>query len=99
MIYLIGGPPRCGKTTVAKLLSKKLDIPWISTHTLESIVSVTLKQAYGAEDKGITEAFPKDEIRKATEHSNDRMYTEYTPEEIAQAYIKQAGATSEAISR
>ncbi|MFA6503887.1 MAG: AAA family ATPase [Patescibacteria group bacterium] len=37
MIYLIGGPPRSGKTTLAKFASKKLGIPWISCDTLEVI--------------------------------------------------------------
>ena len=37
MIYLIGGPPRCGKTTLAKMMSKKFGIPWISTDMLEVV--------------------------------------------------------------
>jgi 2-phosphoglycerate kinase len=32
MIYLIGGAPRCGKTTIAKQLSKKLRISWKEKH-------------------------------------------------------------------
>jgi len=34
MIYLIGGPPRCGKTNIAKKLSKS----WISADTIESMI-------------------------------------------------------------
>jgi 2-phosphoglycerate kinase len=30
-IYLIGGAPGSGKTTISKELSKTLNIPWIST--------------------------------------------------------------------
>lgn len=37
MIYLIGGPPRCGKTALAKTMSKKFGIPWISTDMLEVV--------------------------------------------------------------
>jgi len=37
MIYLIGGPPRCGKTTLAKKMSKRFGTPWISCDTLEAI--------------------------------------------------------------
>lgn len=37
MIYLIGGPPKCGKTTLAKQLAKKLGIQWVATDTLEVI--------------------------------------------------------------
>ena len=38
MIYLIGGPPKCGKTTLAKRLSKSLGIPWVSTDTLQCVI-------------------------------------------------------------
>ena len=38
MIYLIGGPPKCGKTTLAKKLAGKYQIPWISADTLQNIV-------------------------------------------------------------
>lgn len=34
MLYLIGGAPRCGKTKLAKKLSKKLNIPVFSTDKL-----------------------------------------------------------------
>lgn len=39
MIYLIGGAPRCGKTTFSKMLAHKKRIPWISTDLIESIVA------------------------------------------------------------
>lgn len=97
MIYLIGGPPRCGKTTVAKLLAQKLSIPWLSADTLESIVLATLEQVYDAQGEQIAQMFPKDVLRKNTEHSNDRMYSEYSAEQIARAYIKQAEASAVAI--
>jgi len=38
MIYLIGGPPKCGKTTLARELSRKIKVPWIAVDTLQSIV-------------------------------------------------------------
>ena len=37
-IILIGGAPTIGKTQIAKKLSKKLSIPWISTDVIRSIV-------------------------------------------------------------
>lgn len=37
-IILIGGAPTTGKSTVAKLLSKHLDIPWISTDQIRQIL-------------------------------------------------------------
>jgi 2-phosphoglycerate kinase len=38
MIYLIGGPPKCGKTTLAKKLSKTFGMPWVSTDTLQCVI-------------------------------------------------------------
>ncbi|MSU76415.1 hypothetical protein EXS54_03025 [Patescibacteria group bacterium] len=38
MIYLIGGAPRLGKSSVAKELMKKLSVPWESTDTIRSAV-------------------------------------------------------------
>lgn len=38
MIYLIGGPPKCGKTTLAKKLSKELGIQWVVSDTLQVVV-------------------------------------------------------------
>ncbi|MBL7142330.1 MAG: hypothetical protein ISS83_01510 [Candidatus Pacebacteria bacterium] len=37
-IILIGGAPRTGKTFLAKELSKKLGIPWISTDTIREFM-------------------------------------------------------------
>ena len=31
MIYLIGGPPRCGKTTLARQLARIVQSPWLQT--------------------------------------------------------------------
>jgi 2-phosphoglycerate kinase len=92
MIYLIGGPPRCGKTTIAQKLSKKLSIPWVSSDVLESIVI-----AHTPTEK-LPQLFPKTVMRKKTKKTgNDGMYTQFTPKQITQAYIKQAKATWEAI--
>lgn len=92
MIYLIGGPPRCGKTILARRLSKKLGISWVSADTLESIV-----KKYTSEIQHDS-LFPKDLIRKRTSSSNDTMYSNYTAEEISDAYIAQSKTTWEAIS-
>ena len=37
MIYLIGGPPKCGKTTLTKKLSKELGIQWVASDTLQVV--------------------------------------------------------------
>lgn len=84
MFYLIGGAPRAGKTTVAKQLSSDLGVPWISTDTLETIVS-----KYVSEDT-FAQLFPKTVVRRETKQSNDLMYTEHSAQEIKDLYIKQA---------
>ena len=38
MIYLIGGPPRCGKTTLARHVSRRIGISYLSVDSLESVV-------------------------------------------------------------
>jgi 2-phosphoglycerate kinase len=42
-IVLIGGPQATGKTTLAKELSSRLNIPWISTDQIRTICGVTSK--------------------------------------------------------
>lgn len=89
MIYLIGGPPKCGKTTLAKKLATQYQIPWISADTLQNIV-----WAYTSEEKRPV-LFPHSELRG---DSNDQFYSEHTPEEIVKNYIAQGEATYDAIS-
>ena len=87
MIYLIGGPPRCGKTTLAKRLGR----PWISADMLESIVREHTKKT------DLDRLFPKNVMRKKTKDSNDLMYGAYSAVAIAKAYIAQAKASWKAI--
>lgn len=84
MIYLIGGPPRCGKTIVARQLAKKQSTSWISTDTLESVV------ARYVPDSQWDSKFPKSVIRTITNNSNDEMYDKHSAEEIVSAYRQQA---------
>ena len=87
MIYLIGGPPKCGKTTLAKALSNKLQIPWVSSDTLQVIARAYINK-YAADKQAIL--FP----HKASKgQNNDETYSNYTPEQITQNYIIQ-GKTS-----
>ncbi len=88
-VYLIGGPPKCGKTSLAKTLSRKLLIPWISSDTLENIVRVyTPKEKHPA-------LFTHSYLRG---NSNEELYSQYTAEEVVQGYIEQSKATYDAIS-
>ena len=89
MIYLIGGPPKCGKTTLAKKLSVQYQIPWISADTLQNIV-----WAYTPEDKRLV-LFPHSSLR---EDSNDEFYLKYSSEEVVKDYIAQGKTTYDAIS-
>lgn len=90
MIYLIGGPPKCGKTTLAKVISRKFGIPWISADTLQVI-----GRAYEPAKKRDLR-YPHSAIRKG-HRDNDVFYQKYSPKEIVSAYKKQAKATALAI--
>ncbi len=87
MIYLLAGPPRCGKTTLAKRFTKS----WISADTIESIVGSNTSK------KDFDHLFPKSVIRRKTKQSNDIMYSLYSAKEIANFYVRQAKASWKAI--
>jgi 2-phosphoglycerate kinase len=92
MIYLIGGPPKCGKTTLAKVMSKKLGIPWVSSDTLQ-VVSRAYVLKHVSKDRA-HELYPLNAQKFPT---NDERYTRSTPVQIAKDYIKQARASYDAI--
>lgn len=92
MIYLIGGPPKCGKTTLAKKLSKKLGIPWVASDTLQ-VVAREYVSKY-ASKKEIDELYPHSAQKGKT---NDKTYSLNTPKQIAKNYMKQAQASYDAI--
>ncbi len=89
MIYLIGGPPKCGKTMLAKRLSRAYQIPWISADTLQNIV-----WAYTSKEKHST-LFPHKYLRG---ESGDEMYTRYSSQQIVESYIAQGKVAYDAIS-
>lgn len=89
MIYLIGGAPKCGKTTLAKKLAKEYQIPWISADTLQNIV-----KAYTPKEKHAV-LFPHGYLR---EDSNDEFYAKHSASKIIENYIKQGKTTYDAIS-
>jgi 2-phosphoglycerate kinase len=91
MIYLIGGPPKCGKTSLAKKLSKKLEIPWVASDTLE-VVAMDYVWKYAA--KKFDALYPHSSMKGDT---NDETYTAYSPLQIAKNYLRQAKATYAAI--
>lgn len=89
--YLIGGTPRSGKTTLARQLSQKLGLPWISTDTLESVVSEYVPK------ENFLEMFPKAMARVETKRSNDLFYEKYSVSQIINLYLKQGETLSKAI--
>jgi hypothetical protein len=38
VLYIIGGPPRCGKTTLSVALARKLQIPYFSIDHIASVI-------------------------------------------------------------
>ncbi|MFA5127629.1 MAG: hypothetical protein WC457_01320 [Patescibacteria group bacterium] len=85
MIYLIGAPPRCGKTTLAKKMSKQTKIPWISCDTLDSIT-----HAYIPKNQW-QKKYPYSSLRKrGGARNNDEFYSMYTPKKIMTVLKKEA---------
>jgi adenylate kinase family enzyme len=83
-VFLIGGPPKCGKTTLAKKLSTKLNIPWISVDSLQNIIF-----EYSDENFRL-ERFPHKNMKGK---SNDETYSLNSVENIVKAYIEQGKTT------
>ena len=85
MIYLIGGPPRCGKTTLAESLAKKISFPYFTLDHVTSVVS-----PYIPESEYVTR-LPLRVAREETNYSNDVFYARYSTEQIVNIYFAQAG--------
>jgi 2-phosphoglycerate kinase len=88
-IFLIGGPPKCGKTTLAKQLSIKLKIPWISVDSLQNIVYEYSNENFRKIN------FPHKNMKGS---SNDDTYYFNSVEDIVNAYIKQGKTSYRSIS-
>jgi 2-phosphoglycerate kinase len=84
MIYLIGGPPRVGKTILAESLARKKSIPYFSLdHVTSVIVPYLPAQEHSAQ-------LPLRIARLDTNFSNDDFYARYSTEEIVGFYLRQA---------
>lgn len=88
MIYLIGGPPKCGKTTFSKLFARVHEIPYVSSDSLQSIIKPYVN------DDEVQKGFPASQIRG---ENNDDKYTKYFAQEIITAYIQQARYVADGI--
>jgi hypothetical protein len=52
VVFLIGGPPRCGKSVLARRLTTDQGIPFISTDLIWSLVAVNRSEWQAAMQKG-----------------------------------------------
>jgi len=84
MIYLVGGPPRCGKTTVARLLAEKIHFPILPADYLRVVLYPFLTK------KEIQKKFPLNYIKQKFNRVNDIIYKDFTPREIIKYYKKQS---------
>lgn len=85
MIYLIGGPPRCGKTTLAEALAKKISFPYFTLDHVTTVVAPYIpEREYAAR-------LPLHVARQETNYSNDVFYARYSTEQIVDFYLCQAG--------
>jgi 2-phosphoglycerate kinase len=86
MIYLIGGPPRVGKSTLAKMLANEKAIPYISTDDIAAVIMPYIP----AEE--FPAKLPLSFLRKETNFSNDLFFSKYSAEQIVGFYLRQAEA-------
>lgn len=80
-MYLIGGPPKCGKTTLAKSLSEATKASWISADTLQNIVKIYTSTA------DHPKLFPSSSHRTG---SNDERFSKYDTQTLIDEYMVQA---------
>lgn len=85
MLFLVGGPPRCGKTTLSGALAKKLQIPYFPIDHIASVIP-----PYIAPERQ-DESFPLRALRQQVNNDNDRFFETYSPEEIVAVYEKAGG--------
>jgi 2-phosphoglycerate kinase len=84
MLYLIGGPPRCGKTTLSAALAKKLQIPYFSIDHIASVIPPYIPS------ERQDESFLLRALRQKVNNDNDRFFETYSAEEIVGVYQRQA---------
>jgi hypothetical protein len=84
VLYLIGGPPRCGKTKLSVALARKLRLPYFSIDHIASVIPPYIPP------ERQDESFPLKALRRQVNHDNDRFFETYSAEEIVAVYQRQA---------
>ena len=86
MIYILGGPPRCGKTTLAKALSKKTGINYLVADDIQKVIRAYIPES----EQAVRLPFRAVELENG--YDNDLIYGRYSPSEIVSMYIAQSAA-------
>lgn len=84
MIYLIGGPPRCGKTTLAEALAKRTSLPYFTLDHVTSVIAPYIPERERAA------RLPLRVAREETDFSNDLFYARYSAGRAVGLYLREA---------
>jgi hypothetical protein len=84
VVWLIGGPPRCGKTTLASRIAEKRRIPYFSIDHVASVIAPYIP----ADQQDMS--FPLKAARRQFNDNNDQFFSKYSPDEVVDLYVAQA---------
>ncbi|MCB0318183.1 MAG: hypothetical protein KDD56_05455, partial [Bdellovibrionales bacterium] len=79
-IILIGGAPTVGKSTLARSLSKKLDLPWISTDHLRTVM------------RAVANPLDLPKLFTPESHSAEAFFDKFSAQEVVQIELDQGEA-------
>lgn len=86
-IYLIGGMPTAGKSTIAQSMSDHFHIPWISTDQIREVMRIVADR----------NQYPK--LFTPEGYSAERFLTEYDAQQIVDMELEQGEATWPGVSK